>query len=1609
MSLTVTPKSGTFRFSGNGDAEWQRPFGARGRPQLTGTLAVERAAPALTTQPPNRAPVTAALNFQCKGMIAIADGLRFNGGNLAFTKALSGWSLNGGFQGIFFNESAEFKAGMEIAGDARTFEFATKLSGDALAIPDIVALTAANVVLKARSATTPAVVATRAPATTPTTAPATSTSARTWDLSLVAAATLKLGGQPGFSGNLVLAHGATADSIALELTPGSRVSAKLPFPNHEVTVNVEAGRFSFASQAPSAGSQTRTWVLEAAGALRIEGLPQRLAEILPRSISGSIRADPAGVIISANRVVQDQSIQLPALEVGKTKAELGQVGIDIPSLRVGIGREVTLTADLGLGLPCELNHIFGSKSDGTPAVEFFNTYQPGKADSFFRLAVEIGTAGLSLRPLTSPIRAIKSVVENGEAWWNCDFGNFGAAKVRVPVLTYDAATTAFRASGGFVITRPLKVPLAPFKKILEAGGLGAASQAFPDGVPLKDITLVNSEGHLRTDELTQMLQEVSEGQIPNEVTDAIETIGDRLDQLPDRFKKYLSIQVPDGFNFDLSAAPEGNVRLDARVKDPNQPIRLLLPSLALAPVPVPALNGIELRSVSFGELLGGSLFQIHVDADFDQFDLINLAASLLLPDSDSSLLPRPHDLQRHLCLDRLFMIVVYQTGIPIPVPIFYDNVGLEALEFAGHGFGLRWQFPQPKPGAGDLMGFFRDIKPFFTDSDYLLPTATDDDVFARHNLGLKFSVNPGYIQLPKYLGGKLLGQKGELFSVSLTKGLAEMLNALKKPSLARLLGVVPLSYRVGEEEITFGPMSVQVAWAMTTSEEFRGLDSASGQPGKFLQRLNELPAGQREEMLTLANLGTASDEGAFVLLLGDWSLASQVSFSVRLALAQAANGRAGFGFGLNGRLGDVLEFEAGGCAIFGHAESPNLSAIRECQALVDRLDPEVARLKQEIADRNDRLGSDQKNLTKLNADLRQFQMRLPGLQRFRGWRMNADLGDADAPPEKIGSVPAGGRRVNPRLADVDDPRFKGPGGPGGYGNYWGQAGGLKTAPGGQTTPRDVPAGGDPPVRVGPPAPGAQAFQKMITESETKIADLKNQIPQLESAIAESRATIASASANLSEAEPQLTRARSELANLIPQQATWKDTGIQINGHCRLTLLGDEVLTGKLALTDREFAVEGALDLFPRSPLLRITGQLAGRISDQEFALAGAASMVLGGTFTLASATAEITQIGARVRGTWLNQTVTFSIQKCNGGAQLSAAMSKISVGDILSITDASGASGPTAILTTADSPRLTLSGGASLLGLSTTTDVVFTEGNVRFAGTGNLFGVFQAALAVSGSDLMNGGALQVTATFESDLFRYLIEQGTDALQKAIEGASKGVDSAKAEVDAKQKDVDSLDQQIKDMRATIEGERRAATSNLSDAQATVDKWQREVNSLNGQIESTKRDYYNLPKSDWVWNKSQITEAIPFAATISSLEAAKYSATAFLEASNQVLEGIKKGAQLTPVEMDPRMFGLMGAQETATFALNRAKEILEAAQKAIGAVGDVANYIDNHGIANLLNVTAARFSASLTEAATGVVSLSADVIYMGRPGTVDFAFNFMNPIEGAKSLANRLLHP
>lgn len=905
VTATIRPSTGAFSLSAASAGAWAFPANGGGLTISEAAFNLERIVAGTGTERTSQ--IKASVSIQGDESVDIAADFTLNGFGLAFELEGSDWQVQGNVAATLFDESLTLAATYAQQEGVRSL----LLSASAPGLRELISLNGSGSfgIMGLALAYSRAV-----------TVPGEPASPAEW--SLAAQGRMAVPDVFDFEGTLTLSKTATETSLAFE--PETAV-VTLPMPaSDDATMTLAFGEISFVRRTPTSVIPRSTWVFEASTALSFVGWHSDVQARLPEAINATFRATNNSVRVTADRVLAPFDFELPAIEIDDDlRIALGSARLDVTDLAIGLGQSIELSARIGVGLPSELNNLFGIKENGDPALELFNTFDPTQPDDT-TVEVELtinAVGGIRLVPRTAILKAVELVEENGITFWHLDLGDFGAVKFQVPVFGYNASNSSFQTSGGFEVVRPLSLPLTPAKLLLKAAGMDAIANGIPDGIPLRPIAILDDQGNFQTEALVELLEQVSDGDLPDELGDALNTIGDQLERLPSSFRDYLNVQIPESFSFDLAVTPTGEIRLNAQVNEGDPPVRLLYPSFSPLPVPMPALNGVELRRLSLGTLSGGSLFLLQVDAELDQFDLLTLAGSLLIPSDRNLPLPDSRDLHRRLVLNNLFMIIVYQTGIPIPIPLFYDTLAIDYLGLEGINFETRAEFPEPSLNLAEMSEVLSKLKRFFTDRDYLLDPNDPPEDF---NLRFTFPLPHNFLQLPEYLGSQKLGSADTGVEIDAYRNLAHLLNGFKTLSLNELIQAVPLEHRVNHVDVSFGPLSMGAGWLVTTPGEFQQLAAHPADRQRVYDQMGFTSDEAATAAFAIAPLPATAEptqaEGLVALLRGNCNLANIASLDAVFGLA--ASGPQGFstGFRIAGNITHVLDLELAGLVAIN---SPN--------------------------------------------------------------------------------------------------------------------------------------------------------------------------------------------------------------------------------------------------------------------------------------------------------------------------------------------------------------------------------------------------------------------------------------------------------------------------------------------------------------------------------------------------------------------------------------------------------------------------------------------------------------------------------------------------------------
>ena len=873
-TVSVTPGTGAFAVSGHATASWTLPFGAGGLTVDALDFAVRRG----PTPPGGRAaPLSLSLSLRGQGPFTIVDGLTFE--RFAFEYALTPageWSLGGTVSARVLDGECTLAASLTQRGGRRTIALAATRDRQAppFDLAGVASLDFTKVTIEISKPSQPG-----APGGGVSLSPA---SPYSWDVAVTGGLRLQALPDDSFEGTLALES--RADGFGLRFQPTrAQVTVAWPVPETSLATTFTLGPLSVSRRTAADGRSA--WTLDASATVAFSGLPRTVQDVLPARITGGFAVGAGEARLTVDRVLAPVEVRIPDARAGEIEIPMGIALLDISNLTLALGQGFRLAADFGIGLPDGLNHILGTRRDGRPNVEPFITYRGGGPAGVtkFRLAVS-ATEGLSISVVTSPLRAMVFQVRGGHSWATIDLGDYGAFELQVPEFGYTGS--AFRASGGFKSVRPVRLPLAPLRLLLSGVGLHDLAGLIPATAPLSDLHVYDPRTGLDVQGLIDALN------LPTAFADLLHTVKEHVDRLPSALLSYLNVSVPDGFTFDFAVTPTGGFRGRLAVQG-GTPIRLL--QAGVGPLG-PQFVGLAVHGVTIGAVLGGALVDLELDLAVEQFDLATLAAVLLLPLDRLPMLPDTRRLNSRVTVHNLTVLIIYQAGLPIPIPLFYDELAYDRLGLDGTELRTHWRFPKPKLDAGAISRLFSQFQRFFTVADARLDPDTPPG-----GLDLAFTIGPNALQLPAYLGGALLGSTQDLATVRVYGGLARTLNFLKTGDIDEIVQAVPIEARTGTVQVAFAPLEAEATWLITTPAEFRrayeSLGVAEGDVDTVLQVVPVSPGP-----------GT---HGLVTFLKGSWRFAESAELDVCFGMAATTSGFA-IGLRVAGDVTDVVTVELNG-------------------------------------------------------------------------------------------------------------------------------------------------------------------------------------------------------------------------------------------------------------------------------------------------------------------------------------------------------------------------------------------------------------------------------------------------------------------------------------------------------------------------------------------------------------------------------------------------------------------------------------------------------------------------------------------------------------------------
>lgn len=287
-------------------------------------------------------------------------------------------------------------------------------------------------------------------------------------------------------------------------------------------------------------------------------------------------------------------------------------------------------------------------------------------------------------------------------------------------------------------------------------------------------------------------------------------------------------------------------------------------------------------------------------------------------------------------------------------------------------------------------------------------------------------------------------------------------------------------------------------------------------------------------------------------------------------------------------------------------------------------------------------------------------------------------------------------------------------------------------------------------------------------------------------------------------------------------------------------------------------------------------------------------------------------------------------------------------------------------------PRVLIkTSGLSLFGSQTGFDLIMRPTQLQLkalADFGSLFKFdFLAGTGEKIESLQHLASVdfQLASALSSDPAQWIRSEGKKAVTAAFGEVRKGLTTAQQELQNAQAEVARLDGEIERMKQQVEREKLDSTAQLRAAENEVGKLNRDIGNLQSQIDqrhsnmrrcnqSTRQCVFGapvrtgcherlfgecvIPKMEWRCQNYADVPNLPAIAQceannakqtleIAGLETAKGTLIASREVAQKTLEGLRKGIEIIPLELDPRVFGLIASRETAMLTLKAAEETVK----------------------------------------------------------------------------------
>ena len=677
---------------------------------------------------------------------------------------------------------------------------------------------------------------------------------------------LKLNGLFDTTGKLTLQKSRQGPQLLLTAEPPKLKDIEFPFegsPRGKITLQPITLKL--------ANSKSGGASFEVGAQLKFSKIPKVLKSVLsPAPLDGKLVVNKSGAQLQLEtpKGLQPTFPEL-SLKFSKGKAlKLGQPEIKIKSLVLLLEKQPRFQQNMQIGIPKQLNYLFGKNNKGKPNVDLFNAR--------FDLALELGQS-LSLKPITSPFKGLKYYEKYQSQWTNWNFSKTGKFSFQIPEFSFHGGR--WQAKAGFERLSDIQIPLSPIKFLLKKIGVSKLLQnAIPDGLPIHDLDLTDQNFSRQMRKLLgkDVLNNIAKPLVDT-LDEFLKLMASGIDRMPTHMKGYLSFKVPKSGLIDFEVDPSGGTQIGFSTTK-GEALKFLMPMMT---PPVPSLVGITVRSFSFGQRAGGTLAVIGFDGHIDKLNLVSLIAAITT-NKGKALTHRFH-LQN--------VKGVMPTGLPVFIPLFFDRVALEHRDILGFKIDSEVRFPDPELSPFDAVRLFVALFKFFSDEKYLLHQKGLPEKFK-----LDLTIGTNQLKLPKYLGGKEMGIAKALPSADVDQGIALLFDGLKTGRIGYLTRAIPLYKdtgagrrwnRLGSIDIKFAGMDIaRGMWCATTPKEFTTVLAPQAIKKKKLKREQT-----KNALLALpGKIDATDDQTLAILLMGIVQLGPVASLQAQFGMLAGPDG-----------------------------------------------------------------------------------------------------------------------------------------------------------------------------------------------------------------------------------------------------------------------------------------------------------------------------------------------------------------------------------------------------------------------------------------------------------------------------------------------------------------------------------------------------------------------------------------------------------------------------------------------------------------------------------------------------------------------------------------------